>query len=101
MASITTGANLRVENNATLIVNFNNADSQLDLNTILGNDNGRFSWGSGGFLGSAQNVSFSVEGAGVPVFRAQLKNANGDFVPADVNLDERIKYDGSNVVFQQ
>lgn len=43
------------------------------------------------FSHSAENISFSIEGgAGVPVLRAYLKNLDGEAVPADINLAERI-----------
>lgn len=80
-------------------MNFEGGEAVLDLNNVLGNDNGRFSWGSGGYLESAQEFRFSIEGAGVPVFRAQLRNAEGNYVESDVNLDERIKFQDNQLVF--
>ncbi|KAH6672932.1 Cyanovirin-N [Halenospora varia] len=99
MASITTQQNVRVEDNSQLKVNFEGGEAVFDLNTVLGNNNGRFSWGDGGYLESAQEFRFSVEGDGIPVLRAQLRNADGEWVESDVNLDERIKFQDNQLVF--
>jgi len=52
---------------------------------------GSFEWGAQDFSGSAQEISFSLEGAdNVPVLRAQLQDADGNWEWRDVNLAERI-----------
>ncbi|KAL0630535.1 hypothetical protein Q9L58_010618 [Maublancomyces gigas] len=76
-------------------------DVRLDLDGILGNDNGHFQWDGENFTGSARNVSFSIEGGGaVPVLRAELQNAEGHFQGADVNLSERVENVNGDLVFQ-
>jgi hypothetical protein len=53
-----------------------------------------------GFAGSAQNVTFSLEGgASVPIFRADLTNAGGQPTGSDVNLAERIQNQDGKLVF--
>lgn len=52
------------------------------------------------FTESAQHVSFSIEGGGaVPVLRAELRNAEGNYQGADVNLSERVENDNGNLIF--
>lgn len=93
-------------------------DVRLCLDEILGNDNGQcpplgpqssfpnfqaghFQWDGENFTGSAQNISFSIEGGGaVPVLRAELQNAEGHYQGADVNLSERVENVNGNLVFQ-
>ncbi|KAK3339914.1 Cyanovirin-N [Lasiosphaeria hispida] len=72
-------------------------NAELDLNTVLGNNDGNFEWGSQDFSGSAENVSFSIEGDdSVPILRAQLRDAAGELHDRDINLAERIENsDGS------
>ncbi|KAK4105443.1 Cyanovirin-N [Parathielavia hyrcaniae] len=66
-------------------------DAEFDLNSCIGNNDGSFEWGGEGFAGSAEDISFSLEGDdSVPVLRASLKNAEGELVDADINLGERI-----------
>lgn len=61
---------------------------------------GRFEWDGVNFTESAQNVSFSIEGGGaVPVLRAELRNAEGNYQGADVNLSERLENENGNIVF--
>ncbi|KAK3939520.1 putative cyanovirin-n family protein [Diplogelasinospora grovesii] len=74
-------------------------DAEIDLNTVLGNENGHFAWGGEGFALSAQNITFSIEGgASVPVLRAELRKVDGELVNADVNLAERIVNDDGRLV---
>lgn len=52
---------------------------------------GRFFWGGADFASSCENLSFRFEGDdNVPILRAQLRNAEGELVDADLNLGERI-----------
>ncbi|KAF8534143.1 Cyanovirin-N, partial [Trichophaea hybrida] len=82
--------------------NGNPSDSEIDLDAVLGNDNGYFQWDGEGFSGSAQNVTFSIEGGGqVPVLRALLCNEDGEYVPADVNLSERIENQNGQFTFSK
>ncbi|KEZ40111.1 hypothetical protein SAPIO_CDS9133 [Scedosporium apiospermum] len=76
-------------------------DAELNLDEVLGNNNGFFEWGGGGFSGSSENISFSIEGDdSVPVLRATLKNADGEDVHADVNLAERIHNNNGAFYFE-
>lgn len=53
-----------------------------------------------GFSGSAEDISFDIEGAdGVPVLRAMLNPVDGDPVEANVNLAECIGNDCGTLVF--
>ncbi|KAJ5586718.1 Cyanovirin-N [Penicillium hispanicum] len=75
-------------------------ESELDLNTIIGNENGEFSWGGENFQASATSIELHGEGdEGIPVLRALLGNLDGEEVPADINLAERIGNDNGNLVF--
>ncbi|KAK0705748.1 Cyanovirin-N [Apiosordaria backusii] len=65
-------------------------DAEFDLDTVLGNDDGIFSWGGENFSHSAQGITFAMEGDGVPILRAGLTNLNGDVNWHDVNLAERL-----------
>ena len=61
---------------------------------------GSFQWGGGGFSDSAGEISFSLEGdEAVPVLRAFLSNVDGELVPADVNLAERIHNNNGEFYF--
>lgn len=52
---------------------------------------GNFEWGASDFAGSAENITFSLEGEeGVPILRAELRTTSGDLVARDINLSERI-----------
>ncbi|KAK4151730.1 Cyanovirin-N [Chaetomidium leptoderma] len=76
----------RLENSGGQMV-----DAEIDLNQFIGNDNGSFQWEGENFSHSAEDISFSIEGdASVPILRAQLKNMEGGFNWADINLSERI-----------
>lgn len=72
-------------------------EAELDLNSVIGNDNGNFFWGGENFSHSAENISFSVEGAdSVPILRASLRDVEGNLNDRDINLAERIgNADGS------
>ncbi|KAJ5352836.1 Cyanovirin-N [Penicillium brevicompactum] len=77
-------------------------DSTLDLNEIIGNDDGHFAWGGGGFKDSADEISFDLEGdEDVPILRAKLKDVDGEEHEADINLAERIGNDNGHLVFHE
>ncbi|KAK0704316.1 Cyanovirin-N [Lasiosphaeris hirsuta] len=88
--------NIRVDDGHILRATLKNAagedvESELDLNRYLGNNDGHFEWEAADFSGSAQNVNFSVEGGdSVPILRAQLRDAAGEWHDRDINLAERI-----------
>ncbi|KAK4175817.1 Cyanovirin-N [Triangularia setosa] len=76
-------------------------DAELDLNTVLGNNDGIFEWEGGNFSDSAEGITFSIEGdEGVPILRAGLTNMNGDVNWHDVNLAERITNNGGQLEIQ-
>ncbi|KAE8388306.1 Cyanovirin-N [Aspergillus alliaceus] len=78
-------------------------DADIDLNAVLGNNEGRFEWGGSGFLQTAEpgSVQFNLEGdEGVPVLRARLDNGQGEYFDADVNLSERIGNDDGKFTFE-
>lgn len=86
---------MRVDGNMLLARLFNvdgePVDAEFDLNTCIGNDNGTFVWDSENFSHSAENITLSLEGDDqVPVLRADLRNVDGELIPADKNLSERI-----------
>ncbi|RDW83507.1 hypothetical protein BP5796_04998 [Coleophoma crateriformis] len=75
-------------------------DTEIDLDRYIGNSDGRFEWEGQAFSQSAENVEFSIEGGGeVPVLRANLRNQEGEFIPCDVNLSERIENHNGQFVF--
>ncbi|EKV10851.1 Cyanovirin-N [Penicillium digitatum] len=75
-------------------------ESIIDLNHCIGNDNGRFLWGSSDFSASACDIRFDIEGEeSVPVLRAVLRDVDNEEHNADVNLAERIGNDNGNLVF--
>ncbi|KAK1828814.1 CVNH domain-containing protein [Podospora conica] len=76
-------------------------DAELDLNSVLGNNDGNFEWGAGDFAGSAEEITFSIEGGdGVPILRANLRNCEGELIHRDVNLSERIGNQDGQFVFE-
>ncbi|KAF9873423.1 CVNH domain-containing protein [Colletotrichum karsti] len=96
--------NIRVDDGHILHAQLRNEngdlnDTSIDLNTVLGNDNGRFDWSGGGFSDSAENIRFEIEGGeNVPILRARLFNLEGEAIDADCNLSERIGNDNGNFV---
>ncbi|KAJ5381938.1 uncharacterized protein N7496_004366 [Penicillium cataractarum] len=78
-------------------------DSELDLNEIIGNNNGSFEWGGENFQDSAEDIEFSRDerddGEAIPVLRASLGNLEGENVSADINLAERITNEDGHLKF--
>jgi hypothetical protein len=97
--------NIRVDDGHMLRATLFNADgepveAEFDLNSVIGNDNGTFVWGSGDFSGSAEEISFSLEGdESVPILRAILRDVEGNLEHRDINLSERIGNDNGSFVF--
>ncbi|KAL3451525.1 Cyanovirin-N [Aspergillus insuetus] len=97
--------NIRVDDGHRLVAELQNEDgdwvhAELNLDEILGNDNGQFQWGGENFSHTAEGTFFDIEGgASVPILRAGLKNEEGDWNEADVNLSERIGNDNGSFVF--
>jgi hypothetical protein len=96
---------IRVDDGHILRATLANADgepveAEFDLNSVIGNDNGNFVWGGGDFSGSAEGISFSLEGdESVPILRANLADAEGNYEHRDINLAERIGNDNGSFVF--
>lgn len=70
----------------------------------VGNWIGQFQWGGHGFTESADNISFKLEGEDedqVPVLCAMLLNVDGEPIPAEVNLAERIENTNGEFYFGQ
>ncbi|KXX75652.1 Cyanovirin-N [Madurella mycetomatis] len=95
-------SNIRVDDGHILRARLQKADgelvdAELDLNGCIGNSDGNFEWGGVNFSHSAEDISFEMEGDdNVPVLRASLKPLEGDPIPRDINLSERIgNNDGS------
>ncbi|KAG0633855.1 Cyanovirin-N [Tuber brumale] len=75
-------------------------DIKLDLDNIIGNNNGRLTWGGQGFTETASDVRFSFEGGtNVPILRARLRNAEGGEQESDLNLGERLTNENGDLVF--
>ncbi|RYP09770.1 hypothetical protein DL765_008326 [Monosporascus sp. GIB2] len=75
-------------------------DAEINLDNYVGNDNGRFDWSGNGFSQTAEDIRFSIEGGeSVPILRARLKNVDGEFCDADLNLSERISNQNGSFVF--
>lgn len=58
---------------------------------------GQFQWGEN-FSKTADDVELGFEGE-VPVLQAQLTEADGSLVPAEINLAERIINENGDLVF--
>ncbi|CZS97642.1 related to Cyanovirin-N homolog [Rhynchosporium agropyri] len=96
--------NVRVEDNHILKATIPNeagemVEAELDLNSCIGNHNGSFQWEGQGYADSGGAFSFSFEGGGIPVLRAELKNVDGEGVPSDINIAERISNQNGRLVF--
>ncbi|KAH7375556.1 Cyanovirin-N [Plectosphaerella cucumerina] len=75
-------------------------EAEFDLNDCIGNNNGAFEWGGGGFANSAEEISFELEGDdSVPILRANLWNVEGELVGGDINLAERINNNNGEFTF--
>lgn len=76
--------------------------------TFLGSDiadsfrkKGSFQWGGENFSESAEDITFAIEGSGVPILRAGLRNLDGELVYRDINLAERIGNNDGNFDFRE
>ncbi|CUS12783.1 unnamed protein product [Tuber aestivum] len=75
-------------------------DVKFDLDNVVGNADGRLTWGGQGFTETSSNVRFNFEGGGnVPVLRARLRNAAGGEQESDLNLGERLTNVNGDLVF--
>ena len=94
MPFIQTAQNARVDDGHILRASLQKADgswqdAEIDLNQHIGNNNGRFDWSGADFAGSAENISFSLEGAAnQPILRAALRDGEGNLNNTDLNLEE-------------
>ncbi|KAL2142880.1 hypothetical protein VTI28DRAFT_648 [Corynascus sepedonium] len=72
-------------------------EAEYDLDEIIGNRNGQFTWGGVDFSSSASDVTLSL-GAD-PILRATLINFEGNRVTAEIDLSERIGNEDGEFVF--
>ncbi|PWY85160.1 Cyanovirin-N [Aspergillus eucalypticola CBS 122712] len=107
MSFYRTAEDIRVEEDHWLVAIVANeegemVESRFDLNSCIGNEEGRFLWGGNDFAGSAEEISFAIEGEdNVPVLRAKLSNSEGEQFDADVNLAEHITNRNGNLEYQE
>ncbi|GKZ68075.1 hypothetical protein AnigIFM60653_006903 [Aspergillus niger] len=107
MSFFRTAEDIRVEDGHILIARVANeegemVESTLDLNSCIGNEEGRFLWGGNDFAGSAEDISFAIEGEdNVPVLRARLQNSEGEAFDADVNLGEHVTNNNGTLEYQE
>ncbi|KAK4184014.1 cyanovirin-n family protein [Podospora australis] len=97
--------NIRVDDGHILRATLDNGsgewvDAEFDLNQAIGNNDGNFEWGGNDFAGSAENISFDIEGDGVPILRAELRDMEGNLQARDLNLAERIGNNGGSFHFE-
>ncbi|KAI9375893.1 Cyanovirin-N [Aspergillus egyptiacus] len=72
----------------------------MNLDDVLGNDNGSFAWDWVNFSHSAQDIRLERQGRDkIPILYAKLRNAKGQWVDASVNLGERIANDEGEFKF--
>ncbi len=119
MAFHASAQDIRVDDGHILRARLSNSggdqvDAEIDLNQFIGNDNGMlamlsflnetithhqkgsFQWGGENFSHSAEDITFALEGDGVPILRAGLRNLDGNLEYRDINLAERVgNNDGS------
>lgn len=114
MTFLQSAENVRVDDGHILRASLRNGegnlqDAEFDLDQIIGNHNGTpilfhdllhitdinlagvFSWEGQNFSGSAQNISFNIEGENIPVLRAELNDGEGNWVARDINLGEKLE----------
>ncbi|KAK0113525.1 hypothetical protein ONS95_013779 [Cadophora gregata] len=97
---------VRVEDNHILKASIPNVDgelveAELDLNSCLGNNDGSFAWEGQGYADSGENFSFEFEGDdGLPILRGELRNIEGEGIPGDINISERISNQNGQLVFE-
>jgi hypothetical protein len=73
--------------------------SKLNLNTCLGNNDGRFTWGGENFSLSAWKVKLHDSDDGLKL-KAHLQRVDpNDHIHDSVNLDERITNDDGTLVY--
>ncbi|KAM5443537.1 hypothetical protein MferCBS31731_001310 [Microsporum ferrugineum] len=96
---------VRVEDGRTLVADLRNdngdfVNARLDLNTVLGNNDGRFCWGGGGFSDSASDIYFQFDQpTNLPILRAKLTASDGSKFDGVVNLSERITNNNGSFEF--
>ncbi|KAJ5272412.1 hypothetical protein N7478_007537 [Penicillium angulare] len=94
---------IELEDDHILKVTFEDgSESTLDLNQVIGNNDGNFQWGGENFADSASDIELHREGDDdVPVLRANLGTIDGDENAADINLGERIANEDGELVFKE
>jgi CVNH domain len=69
----------------------NSGSAAVDLNTVLGNLNGGFTWGGTNFSTNARNISLSTApGTGLMTLKADLQDQNGDYNTSTVQVAQDI-----------
>ncbi|KAM0553272.1 hypothetical protein ACHAPJ_007562 [Fusarium lateritium] len=69
-------------------------EAEYDLNEVLGNDEGSFSWGGSSYTDSAEDIYLELEGDSFPILKATLSNSDGETFAAYVNLGDYISNNG-------
>ncbi|OJJ42866.1 hypothetical protein ASPZODRAFT_137010 [Penicilliopsis zonata CBS 506.65] len=66
--------------------------ARFDLNTCIGNNNGRFHWNGHDFTSSASQIHLTLEGNDrAPILHAQLNDRHGSQQSASLNLGDCLK----------
>ncbi|KAF8600941.1 hypothetical protein BDV93DRAFT_558829 [Ceratobasidium sp. AG-I] len=72
-------------------IQMDHGDETFNLSAVLGNKDGEFEWGSGGFEQSATNPRIETRGLNQRFFCVDLQNATGGFNQKEFNLDEKFE----------
>ncbi|BCR84440.1 CVNH domain-containing protein [Aspergillus chevalieri] len=66
-------------------------ESDIDLDEIIGSENGQFEWDSVNFSETAADAEFTIEGGGeVFVLRASLQDKQREWATSDIKFAERV-----------
>ncbi|KAK3807758.1 MAG: Cyanovirin-N [Benniella sp.] len=69
-------------------------ETTIDLNTVIGNIDGKFQWDNENYSFSARSVS--LEGS---VLKAELRTIRRRYLPSSIDLAERIKNVGGKLTY--
>ncbi|KLU91057.1 hypothetical protein MAPG_09581 [Magnaporthiopsis poae ATCC 64411] len=110
MSFHTSSSSIRVEDRSILKAmlrkdNGEECHCEMDLNRCIGNDDGHFQWGGENFALTAnpdEPITCNLEGGDqVPVLRACLQDAAGNYHWRDINLGERIGNNNGEFCFSK
>ncbi|RMJ27898.1 CVNH [Aspergillus sp. HF37] len=76
-------------------------DASIDLNEVIGNNEGSFEWEGQNFSEYARDVSFSIEDDSTPMLRAVLGVREDEWNESEINLAESIQNYRGRFVFGQ